>query len=180
MRIIAGLYKGKKLFAPSSQEVRPTGDRAREAVFSILKSGYVDNWEEISLLDVFAGTGAFALEAVSRGAASVCLIDKDTALAGKNAALFPNEKNKIKLVKADALALPSSSNVYDVIFIDAPYDKGLSEKCLTELKQKKWIDRGSLCIIEINKKENFSLPEGFEEADNRVYGIARFIFAEAV
>lgn len=179
MRIIAGSYKGKKLFTPSSQDIRPTADRAREALFNILRSNYIDNWEDFKLLDVFAGTGAFGLEAISRGAALVCFVDKDTSLAIKNATLFPKEKEKIKFIKSDATSLPVSSKTYNMVFMDAPYSKGFSEKCLLELKNKKWIEKGSICIVELNKKEEFSLPDGFEEIDNRIYGISRFIFIEA-
>lgn len=78
MRIIAGNYRGKKLFSPESDKVRPTADRAREALFNILHSSLEKDWSAYKLLDVFAGTGAFALEALSRGAAAVALIDKDT------------------------------------------------------------------------------------------------------
>jgi len=71
MRIIAGNYRGKKLFSPESDKVRPTADRAREALFNILHSSLEKDWSAYKLLDVFAGTGAFALEALSRGAAAV-------------------------------------------------------------------------------------------------------------
>ena len=89
MRIIAGHYRGKKLFSPESDKVRPTADRAREALFNILNSSLEKDWGSYKLLDVFAGTGAFGLEALSRGAAEVGLIDADTRSLMKNTALFP-------------------------------------------------------------------------------------------
>ena len=106
MRIIAGNYRGKKLLSPTRAEVRPTADRARESVFNILNSKLDAPWEQQHLLDIFAGSGAFALEALSRGAASVCLVDIDISDAKKNAALFPKEAAKISLLKASATALP--------------------------------------------------------------------------
>lgn len=178
MRIIAGNYRGKKLFAPAGQEVRPTGDKARESIFNILNNKIVDDWQEVKLLDVFAGTGAFALEAISRGAIEVCMVDKDIVLCSKNASLFPKEKNKIKLLKADALNLPLALTKYDIIFIDAPYEKGMSVKTLEQLKEKNWLNKNAVCIVEINKKEELILPSGFEQLDERIYGIAKFIFAQ--
>ncbi|MDR1694133.1 MAG: 16S rRNA (guanine(966)-N(2))-methyltransferase RsmD [Lactobacillaceae bacterium] len=180
MRIIAGAYRGKNLNAPASNDVRPTSDRAREAVYNILTSKIDNDWENYSLLDVFAGTGAFGLEAISRGAKEVCLLDKDTALAAKNASLFPKEQSKIKIVKADALNLPVSHSKYDMVFLDAPYQRDMSAKALEELKNKGWFQKGALCIIELEKKEDFILPANFEEVDNRKYGIARFIFAQVL
>lgn len=177
MRIIAGTYRGKNLFTPASLDVRPTSDRAREAIYNILSSKIDNAWDECSLLDVFAGTGAFGLEALSRGIKEICLIDKDLTLATKNANLFPKEKAKIKLVRADALNLPTGSAKYDIVFLDAPYNKDMSTKSLRELKTKEWIKKGTICIIEIEKKEEFVLSEGFEQIDDRRYGIARFIFA---
>lgn len=93
MRIIAGNYRGKKLFSPESDKVRPTADRAREALFNILHSSLEKDWSAYKLLDVFAGTGAFALEALSRGAAAVALIDKDTRSLEKMLPCFPKKKS---------------------------------------------------------------------------------------
>ena len=103
MRIIAGQYRGKKLFTPDGKNVRPTSERAREAVFNILNSHPDCDYDSIRLADIFAGTGAFGLEAISRGAAMVTLVDKDTTLAAKNAKMFIKEQSKIKIIKTDAL-----------------------------------------------------------------------------
>ena len=83
MRIVAGLYRGKKLFSPQSDAVRPTSDRARESVFNILYSMSKKNWAEISFADIFAGTGAMGFEALSRGAKKVAFVDIDTTLLNK-------------------------------------------------------------------------------------------------
>ena len=96
MRIIAGKYRGKKLFSPAQEGVRPTSDRAREALFSTLYSRF-GGFADLSVIDIFAGTGAFGLEALSRGAKEAVLIDKDTALSAKNAALFPDFKQKLEV-----------------------------------------------------------------------------------
>ena len=176
MRIIGGLYRGKKLFSPDSQKVRPTSDRAREALFNILNSQLEDQWSEYVLLDVFSGTGAFGLEALSRGANKVCLIDLDTKSLLKNVALFPQEKEKIKILRADATKLPLSTEQYDILFMDAPYNKGLSELALEQIAQKKWLKEGALCLVEVEKTEQISIPSCYKIKNERIYGLAKVIF----
>ena len=169
MRIVAGQYRGKKLWTPEGKEVRPTSERAREAIFNILNS---------HLADIFAGTGAFGLEALSRGAASVTLVDKDTSLAAKNAKMFVKEQAKIKLIKADALNLPHLRDKFNMVFMDAPYAKGLTEEVLKQLLEKDWLEPNSLCIVEIKKDEHIDIPQKYELLDERVYGLARILFLD--
>lgn len=176
MRIIGGLYRGKKLLSPRSANVRPTADQAREAVFNILFSRLGKPWNELSAADVFAGSGAFALEAVSRGVRSVTLVDLDLTDAARNVALFPAEKNKIRLLKADAARLPTVPAPFDLLFLDAPYHLGLSEKALASLLKQNWIGPDSLCVVERARDEKLTLPDGLEAVDERIYGIARFLF----
>lgn len=178
MRIIGGNYRGKKLFTPENNDVRPTADRAREAVFNILASKLENRWPEYNLVDVFSGTGAFALEALSRGVNSVCLIDKNTKLSAKNVNLFPQEKERIRLITADALRLPAAPRRYNLAFMDAPYQKGLSSLALNELCGKGWLDEKALCIVEVEKTETLNVPESFELLDERVYGLAKFFFLQ--
>lgn len=178
MRIIGGKYRGKKLFSPQSEGVRPTADRARESVFNILNSKIGGAWEDYNLLELFAGTGAFALEALSRGAQSVCLIDINPDNARRNIALFQKERAVIKLQKADALKLPPAPRSYNLLFTDAPYTKGLTEPALKSAAQQGWLAPGCLCVIEIEKNESIDLLPAFEVVDDRCYGIARFILAE--
>lgn len=176
MRIIGGIYRGKKLFSPLSDKIRPTADKARESVFNILFSKLEKPWSQIKLADIFCGTGAFGLEAISRGAAKVTLVDLDTATAAKNAALFPNEKSKISLIKADAANLPSTPAAFDVIFLDAPYHLGLSEKALLSVIDKKWLASDGICIVETAADEKLNIPEKMLLTDTRRYGIAQFLF----
>src|SRR5574344_747180 len=176
MRIIGGHYRGKKLFTPETQNIRPTADRAREALFNILNSKLDNSWEDYNFLDIFSGTGAIGLEALSRGASSVTLIDKDIKLSAKNATLFPNEQSKIKVISASAESLPQPSAKYNLIFLDAPYNKGLSEKALEELVAKQYLADDFLCVIEIERNELINIPCYFELIDDRTYGLARFLF----
>ena len=132
MRIIGGSYRGKKLFSPQSEQVRPTSDRAREAIFNILYSKLSSSFDEQNLIELYAGSGAFSLEAISRGFRKACMIDINTSSLSKNVALFPKEKDKIKIIKSDATNLPFSTESYDVAFLDAPY------RCIFHFQQENW------------------------------------------
>ncbi len=176
MRIIGGTYRGKKLFSPTSGEVRPTADRARESVFNIINSKIGGVWADFRLLELFAGTGAFAFEALSRGVSEVCLVDIAPENARRNAGLFPKEKDKIRIIKGEASKLPAPVKKYNFLFSDAPYNKGLSVPALTAASGKGWLEDGALCVVEIEKNEAFEVPGGFELIDERTYGVARFLF----
>ena len=176
MRIIGGLYRGKKLLSPSTTDIRPTADKARESVFNILFSKLDKQWQEITVADIFCGTGAFGLEAVSRGVKQVALVDININAAAKIVALFPQEKNKINLIKANAINLPFSAKQYDVIFMDAPYQQNLSEKALASVIEKRWLSPNGICIVETAHDEELPIPENMEVIDIRKYGIAKFHF----
>ena len=175
MRIISGKYRGKKLTAPIPIGIRPTEDRVREAVFNILYS-ICPNFEGKNILDVFAGTGAFGLEALSRGAAKICFIDQNIQTLQKNIALFETDSKSIEILRADILNLPRAKNTFDIVFSDAPYDQGLNEKALQNLALKGFLKNGALCIVETRKNESLSLPETFHLEDERTYGMAKIRF----
>lgn len=175
MRIVAGKYKAKQLFVPKGIDVRPTLERTREALFSILYSKGID-FSQTKVLDVFAGTGAFGFEALSRGALKVTFVDKDVKPVLKNAALFETEKSKINIVKADATCLPMLSDKYDLIFMDAPYNKGLTEKAIKSLMKNNLITDNALFLIETAKDEHIDFPSNLTFCDERIYGIAKISF----
>ena len=175
LRIVGGKYRAKKLFAPSDNLTRPTSDRAREAIFSILYSK-IGTLEDKTVLDIFAGTGAFGLEALSRGAKNICLIDKDITLIKKNVALFEKEKDKISIIKADITCLPYAKASCDVVFSDAPYDQGLNEIAFQNLSAQNFIKDGALCIVETRHNETLNLTSDFELIDERRYGMAKVSF----
>lgn len=178
MRIIGGKYRGKKLLAPSGQNVRPTADRAREAIFNILYSHFDVPYAEIDMADIFAGTGAFGLEALSRGMRSAAFVDIDTSAVLRNVKNFPAEQDKISIIRANAENLPVSRRRYHLIFMDAPYAKGLSEKVLAQLEVKNWLREQALCIVEIRHDEELRVPADMELVDERVYGLARILFLQ--
>lgn len=172
MRIISGKYRGKKLFTPAGKEVRPTAERAREALFSILYSR-LGSLAECRVLDVFAGTGAFGLEALSRGAKNVTFIDKDIRLLTKNTALFKAENDKIKVISASVEKLPAAQEKYNILFMDAPYAQGLSELAMQRLIDGDWLEPNALCLVETRCDENFVGGENLCLLDERIYGIAK-------
>ncbi len=174
MRIIAGTKRGKKLFTPADERIRPTADRAREALFNILNAKLKESLAAYDVLDVFAGTGALGLEAASRGAKSVLFVDIDTALAEKNAKAcgFDN----VQFIKRDARQLPKARQAYGLAFSDAPYNKGLSEPVLQKLINEGYLADEALVVVETAADEALAIPEGFEMIDERRYGAARFTF----
>ena len=176
MKIIGGKYRGKKLLSPVGKAVRPTAERAREAVFNILYSHLDIEFEELSVADIFAGTGALGLEAISRGFKSATFVDMDITTVTRNAKMFLTEQNKIKIIKANALNLPRLKNQFNIVFMDAPYAKGLTEKVLSQIIIKNWLNVGGLCIVEIRQDENIAIPDTLELIDERLYGLARILF----
>ena len=178
MRIIGGKYRGKKLISPLSDKVRPTSDKAREALFNILRSRLGANFKNLKLLDLFAGSGAFALEAMSQGFLKVTMVDIDTSSLLKNVNLFALEKDKITVVKADVTRGFVLNDKYDVLFMDAPYQQGLTEKALENCVP--FLNSDALCLIEVKKDENLTLPEAYQYIDEKRYGLAKVIIAKAI
>lgn len=176
MRIVGGKYRGKKLWTPEGKEVRPTSERAREAIFNILFSKLGGDYGKLSLLDIFCGTGAFGFEALSRGFGHVTFADIDTVPVNKNAKLFAAEKERFAIIKNDATRLPRARRQYDMIFMDAPYAKGLTEQALEQLLAQNWLGEQAICVVEVRKDELFPLSEAFELLDERIYGLARVLF----
>lgn len=176
MRIVAGKYRGKKLWSPTGKDIRPTSERAREAIFNILYSKIGGDYSALNMVDIYAGTGAFGFEALSRGFNSVTFADIDTTAVQKNAKLFPTEADKIKIITTDATKLPIARQKFDLIFMDAPYARGLTEKTLSQIIKQQWLAENGICIVEIRKDEKFEIPEVFEVLDERLYGPAKVMF----
>ena len=183
MRIIAGKYKSKKLFAPEGKTTRPTSDRTREAVFNVLESYFRKkgiSWADVNVLDAFSGTGALGLEALSRGAVSLTAAEKDsraTVCFWKNADVFVKGGSRIDLF-ADALLPPQAKKPVVLLFMDPPYAKGLIKPALEALEQKGWIDKNTLCVLETERHEKDILPDSFDITDMRFYGKSAVLFVQ--
>ena len=176
MRIIAGSSKGKTLFSPTGK-TRPTSDRAREGLFSSLDSEF-GSMSELNFLDLFSGSGAVGVEALSRGAANVYSVEDHSPTAGiaaKNFELVSNPSGKFTVITSTAerfVANPHQIS-FDIIFMDPPYDLANSEieKILTEINSNNLLKRNGIIAIEREtKKAQFAWPEPFIEEKVRSYG----------
>ena len=189
MRIVAGRHRGRTILAPADDSVRPTPDRVRENLFNILAHGKlsvggISLLAEARVLDVFAGSGALGLEALSRGAAHAVFLDQDlTALEciNRNVAALGEEK-RATLVQADACHPPAPSKVRGdpaprtLLFLDPPYQSGLAAPALAALADSGWLASDAIAVIELDQKDAFATPAGFTRADERRYGRTRLVF----
>lgn len=182
MRISGGARRGKRLRVPPGSIVRPTSERARQAVFNILAHGANGGDPEgLRVLDVFAGVGAMGLEALSRGAVHATFIESDPRAA---AALRANVRDldvdeRATIIRADATRLgpppPGDALPADLVFLDPPYGQDLAAPVLTALDGRGWIGSQAICVVEVAAKEPFAAPAGFEVHDERRYGAARIV-----
>jgi len=177
MRIIAGNLRGKVLTAPEGSATRPTSDRARESLFNILNSLLLKHgllWTSMTFADVFAGTGAVGLEAYSRGAKEVFCFENnlDTLFCLKKNI---GQINAIHLITGNALTPPAHSPV-SILFMDPPYGQGLWQQALPAFEKAGWIDKGTLIIIETDKKLREAVPEGYQLLQERSAGRNTFLF----
>jgi 16S rRNA (guanine966-N2)-methyltransferase len=184
MRIIGGTLKGRVLKTPVGYETtRPTADRAKEGLFNILSARLASNgktWTQTVFFDGFAGSGAMGIEALSRGASHVFFVEKDKkALACLKENLQGLPAFSFTLFNDDILRLPEKTNDLpfpDILFLDAPYGKGLWEKALVALVQKNWITPKTICICETEKKFQTPFLPDFELLEERSYGRPVFLF----
>ncbi len=181
MRIVGGRHRGKRLTAPAGEALRPTSERAREALFDILAGGRLgagDRTRGARVLDAFAGTGALGLEALSRGAESVVFMERSgEALAALWANLRAmHEEERSQVLRSDVLAPPLAREPANLVFLDPPYGEGLGEEAITALDATGWIDEAALIIVELGARETFTPPADFRLVDERRYGAARLCF----
>jgi 16S rRNA (guanine966-N2)-methyltransferase len=181
MRIVGGSHRGRRLSAPPGAAVRPTGDRVREALFDILSHGrFARNgnpFAAAAVLDAFAGTGAFGLEALSRGATEAVFIERDAAAL---AALRRNvdslgETARVRIIPGDATRPPRADRACAIVFLDPPYGSGLASPALAALAAAGWLAPAALAVIEIAARERLAAAGSFSILDERVYGAARLV-----
>jgi 16S rRNA (guanine966-N2)-methyltransferase len=171
MRIIAGQWRGRPLAAPKGEETRPTADRTREALFSMLVSR-LGSFEELRVLDLFAGSGALGLEALSRGAASVCFVEQDRAAV--NAIRANAQKLAIvpEIRQQSVLALGPCREPFDLIMMDPPYRSGAGSVALDKLGRLGWFSPSAWISIETDRSETID-NAGFTVDTVRDHGKAR-------
>ena len=182
MRIVGGQFRGRPLATPADAATRPTSDKVREAVFNILEHGVPDfAIEGTRVLDLFAGTGALGLEALSRGAAYCLFVEEGAearALIRRNLeALALTGVTKIFRRDATNLGPAGSQTAFGLVFLDPPYGKGLAERALASAATGGWLAAGAIAVVEERKGEPIAVPAQFAELDRRRWGDTQVLFA---
>jgi 16S rRNA (guanine966-N2)-methyltransferase len=180
MRIVGGRLRGRALAPPKSQAIRPTADRLRESLFNILVHAFADPITGARALDLFAGTGALGVEALSRGAKFALFIDESAearALMRENIAVL-GLGGVSRIFRRDATKLGRAHPLapFSLVFVDPPYGHGLAEKALAAARAGGWLAPEALVVVEEAVKPAFAAPEGFTELDRRRYHDTEFIF----
>lgn len=187
MRIIGGKFKGLKLIPPSDLGIRPTSDRFKEALFSILDSKkYNINIYNSKLIDIFSGTGALGIEALSRGAKKVYFLDQDTKsiqiIKTNISKLKINNQDDItiKIIKEEATkALKNVNEIFDIVLMDPPYNKNIIKEILENLKNHNLINTNSYIFAESDKTEIVDC-NGYEVLDTKIYGKSKLTILKLI
>lgn len=182
MRVISGKYKGRNIetLKDKSTSLRPTTGKTREALFNILSHGqFAIGGKKLldgaRVLDLFCGSGALAIEALSRGAAYAVFIDienKHLDIARRNIKNIGEEQNAA-FIRANSSTPPPAHVPCNLIFIDPPYNQGLAQATLENLVKGNWLAPKAIVVVETAKKEDIHCPAGFEEMTDRNYGNSR-------
>ena len=182
VRIVAGKHRGARLVAPEGLEIRPTSERAREALFSILEGGrFPLTLRGARVLDLFAGTGALGLEALSRGASQIVFVENGAvaleALRSNIAKL--RAAGMVHVRETDATRfLERTTTPADLVLMDPPYGSGLWVEALDTIGRGGWIGADTVIAVEVGKKESVAAPPGYNLAGGRRYGAARLILLQ--
>lgn len=179
MRIIAGKYKGRKLFTPETDAIRPTSDRAREAIFNLLMHGKYagQNVIDAHVVDLCCGTGALGLEALSRGSRIATFIDQDKRsleLAKKNVT-HCGANAQAHFVQADVAKLPPAREAANLVLMDAPYAAPLLPASYASLVAGGWLAPAALMVVEQGRDAAVPTLDGAALLDDRQYGKARML-----
>ncbi len=182
MRIVGGTFRGRTLAGPKAPAIRPTSDRLRETIFNILAHAYGDPVRGARVLDLFAGTGALGLEALSRGAAFVLFVDDGAparALIRQNIETL-GVAGMTRIFRRDATRLGAAHPhaPFSLAFLDPPYGRGLAETALASARQGGWLTQDALIVVE-EARGAFVTPEGFTEIERRGYDDTEIVILKA-
>lgn len=180
MRIVGGEFRGRGLAAPDSLEIRPTSDRLRQTLFDILTHGYGDRLDGTRVLDLFAGTGALGLEALSRGAKYALFIEQGVEARGlirRNVDAF-GLAGRARLFRRDATRLGFAGSLapFDLVFADPPYGKGLGQLAFAAALAGSWLKSGAIAVLEESAKASPGAIDGFELLERRLVGDSQLVF----
>jgi len=181
MRVIGGRLKGRTLKSPGSDAIRPTSDRMRETVFNILAHSYGNPVAGARVIDLFSGTGAMAIEALSRGAHFALFVDQSAnacAIIRANFAAL-DLGGAARTLRRDArkLGAAAESERFNLAFLDPPYGKGLVPPTLKALRDGGWLGRSALAVIEEHAGAEVALPDGFVLRETRRFGVTQVVLA---
>ena len=180
MRIVGGELSGRPLAAPRSNAIRPTADRLRQTLFDILAHGYGDAVAGARVLDLFAGTGALGLEALSRGAAYALFVEEDVEARGlirRNIESF-GLTGRTRIFRRDATRLGPAGTVqpFGLVFADPPYGKGLGEAALAAAQAGDWLTGSALLVLEEDARVELAPIAGLHAVESRVIGDSKITF----
>lgn len=181
MRIVSGLYRGRKIVAPKGVLVRPTTDKVRGAIFNMLQSrGLV---EGANVLDCFCGTGGMGLEALSRGAAFCTFVDsaRESLFCTRENISSLGVEGQARVLAADVLKIPHRTDdtpPADMAFFDPPYEKGLLVPALEKVLKGGWLAGDAYVVCEVEKRFSDGLPPSFSILDDRAYGEVRLFLLQ--
>ncbi|MBL8588703.1 MAG: 16S rRNA (guanine(966)-N(2))-methyltransferase RsmD [Methylobacteriaceae bacterium] len=179
MRIVGGTWRGRRLTGPSGEAIRPTSDRLREAIFNVLAHGHDDACAGARVIDLFAGTGAFGLEALSRGASHALFVDQGAearALIRANVEAL-GAGGVTRIFRRDATKLgPRQDAPSTLAFLDPPYGKGLAPLALASLRDGGWLAPGALVLVEEAGEQTLPEIDGFTRLERRDYGDTQVTF----
>jgi 16S rRNA (guanine966-N2)-methyltransferase len=174
MRIVGGRFRGRTVAGPGSAEIRPTSDRLRETIFNILEHAYGDPVPGARVLDLFAGTGAMGLEALSRGASFCLFVDQGaqarSLMRGSIEALGCGGETRIFRRDATKLGEAKPLVPFSLVFCDPPYGRGLAPLALISALTGGFLADEAVVVIEEAKGADFAFPDGLEETERRSYG----------
>ncbi len=180
MRVAGGRLRSRPIAGPKAEGLRPTADRLREALFNILMHAYGDPVTGARVLDLFAGTGALGIEAISRGAAFVQFVDDGvearSLLRNNTEALGLGGTTRIFRRDATKLGPAHPMDPFSLVFLDPPYRKGLAELALVSAREGGWLKPDALIVVEEAADAAFKAPEGFEELERREYDDTELVF----
>jgi 16S rRNA (guanine966-N2)-methyltransferase len=184
MRIVGGRLGGRMLTAPKSQAIRPTADRLREALFNILAHRYGDPVTGARVLDLFAGTGALGIEALSRGAAFTLFVDDGAEaralLRGNIETLGLGGASRVFRRDATRLGPVHPLAPFSLLFADPPYGHGLAERALVSARDGGWLAPDALVVVEEAASAGFAAPNGFQDLERRRYDDTELILLRSV
>jgi 16S rRNA (guanine966-N2)-methyltransferase len=180
MRVVGGRLRGRAIAAPKSNAIRPTADRLRESLFNILTHAFGDPVTDARVLDLFAGTGALGIEALSRGAAFALFVDDGAearALLRESSATL-GLGGTSRIFRRDATKLGDAHPLapFSLAFLDPPYGRNLATAALVAARAGGWLTGDALIVVEEAAKTQFAPPDGFSDVDRRRYDDTEFVF----